>query len=426
VRFLYTLAFCLLVPLILIYFVWRSLREPAYRQRWHERFGAGPAVAPGGIWLHAASVGEVQAARMLVDGLLKQYPGLPLTLTCITPTGSESIRQLWAERVHHRYCPFDTPGAVARFLDRVRPRLALVLETELWPNLYAGCRARGIPLLMVSARLTEASLRRFSRFPGSTLLRDTLSCAAGILAQTPADAERFRRAGATGERLAVAGNLKFDHRLDPSLVSRAQVLREDWGAARPVWIAASTHEGEEGIVLEAHARLRARLPDLLLILVPRHPQRFDRVAGLCVAAGFATARRSRGEIGNPASQIVLVDTIGELNLFYAAADVAFVGGSLVPVGGHNLLEAADLGLPILVGPHMRAQAQMTELLLAAGAAKIVHDAGELTEAVSEYLLSSPSRHRAGDAARAVIDQNRGALSRVLARVAQSLAPAPPV
>jgi 3-deoxy-D-manno-octulosonic-acid transferase len=221
----------------------------------------------------------------------------------------------------------------------------------------------------------------------------------------------------------VAGNIKFDHRLDPSLVPRAQVLREGWGAARPVWIAASTHDGEEATVLEAHARLRERLPDLLLILVPRHAQRFEAVAQLCARSGFATARRSRGETGGLDSAIVLVDTIGELNLFYAAADVAFVGGSLTPVGGHNLLEPAALGLPILVGPHMHTQAQMTELLLAAGAARTVHDVQELTAAVGEFLGSSPLRHQAGDAARAVIEQNRGALAKALARVAANLDPA---
>ncbi|MGH8457779.1 MAG: lipid IV(A) 3-deoxy-D-manno-octulosonic acid transferase, partial [Nevskiales bacterium] len=356
-RRLYSFAFYLLLPLILGYFFWRSLREPGYRQRWRERFGrrpagAGSAVAAGGIWLHVASIGEAQAARPLVESLLKQYPRLPpLTLTCITPTGSECLRQLWGERVAHSYLPFDTPAAVTRFLDRLQPKLALVLETELWPNLYASCAARGIPLLMVSARMTETSLKSFNRFPGAGLLRETLACTAGILAQTEADAQRYRRAGAPAERVAVAGNLKFDYRLDPSLVSRAQVLREGWGAARPVWIAASTHEGEEAIVLVAHARLRERQPDLLLVLVPRHPQRFETVAGLCAKSGLSTARRSRGETGDTHSAILLVDTIGELNMFYAAADVVFVGGSLVPVGGHNLLEPAALGLPILVGPH---------------------------------------------------------------------------
>jgi 3-deoxy-D-manno-octulosonic-acid transferase len=413
----YSFTFYLLLPLILFYFLWRSRREPGYRKRWHERFGAGPAVAPGGIWLHVASFGEAQASRQLVENLLKQYPQLPLTLTCITPTGSECIRQLWGERVAHAYLPFDTPMAVTRFLDRVQPRLALVLETEIWPSLYAACASRRIPLLMVSARMTEAALARFGRFPGISLLRDTLGCTAGILAQTESDAERYRRAGAPAEQVQVVGNLKFDFCLDPSFASRAQVLREGWGAARPVWIAASTHEGEETIVLEAHARLRKHLPDLLLVLVPRHPQRFDAVAGLCAAAGWVTARRSRGETGDTRSAIVLVDTIGELNLFYATADVAFVGGSLVPVGGHNLLEPAALAMPILVGPHMHEQAQMTELLLASGGVRTVRNVDELTGAVGDYLASSARRHQAGDAARQVIEQNRGALTRVLAQVA---------
>jgi 3-deoxy-D-manno-octulosonic-acid transferase len=419
-RALYSLAFCLLLPPILLYFLWRSLREPGYRLRWGERFGFGSAPTPGGIWLHAASVGEVQAARPLVESLLNRYPQHALTVSCITPAGARRARELWAGRVSVCYLPFDTPGAVARFLGRVQPRLALVLETEIWPNLYAACAARGIPLLIVSARLSEGALARFSRFPGAALLRATLRGVAGILAQSEADAERYRRAGAPAARVEVMGNLKFDHRLDPALPGHAQVLREDWGATRPVWIAASTHEGEEAVVLDAHARLRQRLPDLLLVLAPRHPPRFERVAELCAAAGFATARRSRGEIGDPDTAVVLVDTIGELNLFYAAADVAFVGGSLVPVGGHNLLEPAALGLPILVGPHMHNQPEMTELLLSAGAARQVADVYELVQAVDECLESPALRHQAGAAARHVMERNRGSLARVLARVAALL------
>jgi 3-deoxy-D-manno-octulosonic-acid transferase len=425
VRVIYSLAFYLLLPLILVYFLWRSLREPGYRRRWQERFGLGPRVEAGGIWVHVASVGEAQAARALVESLIRQYPGMKLILTCITPAGSGFIRQQWGDRVVHRYLPFDTPAAVARFLDRAQPRLALIVEAEIWPNLYAACAARAIPLLMLSARMTEDSLARLRRFPGVMLLRDTLTCAAAVLAQSDADAERYRRAGTPAARVEVAGNLKFDHRLDPSLSPRAQVLREGWGAARPVWIAASTHSGEEAIVLEAHARLRERLPDLLLVLAPRHPQRFAAVADMCTRAGFATARRSRGETGGLDSAIVLVDTIGELNLFYAAADVAFVGGSLVPVGGHNLLEPAALGLPVLVGPHMQAQAQMTELLLAAGGARQVNDVYELITAVDEALESPALRHQAGIAARHVIERNRGALAKALARVAAQLEPGSP-
>lgn len=423
-RALYSLFFCLLLPAILLYFLWRSRREPDYRRRWGERFGRVPAGMTGdGLWLHMASLGEVQAARQLVDALLARYPQRALHLTCITPTGSRRIRELWGERVSHSYLPFDTPGAVARFLARTRPQLALILETEIWPNLYAACARRGVPLLMISARLTEDALARFSRFPGVALLHATLGTIDSVLAQTEADADRFRQAGAPAGRVQVAGNLKFDYRLDPSLTDRAQILREAWGAARPVWIAASTHEGEENIALATHARLREQWPDLLLVLVPRHPQRFARVAELCAASGLPTARRSLGELGNPASAVMLVDTLGELDLFYATADVAFVGGSLVPVGGHNLLEPAALGLPIIVGPHMHEQAQMTALLRAAGGALSVRDATELHTAVLRYLQSPEQRHQAGDACRQVMVQNRGTLARVLAQVSARLNPA---
>lgn len=419
-RHLYSLAFYLLLPLILAYFLWRSRREPGYRQRWAERFGAGRRASPGGIWLHAASVGEVQAARTLVESLLQQYPQLPVTISCVTPTGSQRILELWAGRVGHRYLPFDTPAAVQRFLDEVQPRLALVLETEIWPNLYRACASRKIPLLILSARLSERSLARLRRFPGAALLRETLAGVSAILAQTQADAERYRRAGATEQQVCIAGNLKFDHALDPAANARAQVLRERWGLARPVWIAASTHEGEEAIVLAAHARLREQLQDLYLILVPRHPQRFEAVAALCTSAGFATARRSLGDTGSPGHAVLLVDSIGELNQFYAAADIAFVGGSLVPIGGHNLLEPAALGLPILVGPHMHGQQEISQLLQSAGAARQVDSTEAMVAAISEYLGSTALRHQAAAAAQAVIEQNRGALARVMRELASHL------
>jgi 3-deoxy-D-manno-octulosonic-acid transferase len=420
VRFIYSLAFYLLLPLILFYFLWRSRKEPGYRRRWVERFGAAPVGRPGGIWLHAASVGEVQAARPLVESLLAAHPKRPLVVTCITPTGSQRILELWGDRVQHAYLPFDVPGSVERFLDRVQPALGIVLETEIWPNLYLALARRGTPLLMVSARLSEGSLQRLQRFPGSRLLRDCLAHVAAILAQTPDDAERYRSAGVDDARISVAGNLKFDYRVDPAAVSRAQVLREGWGATRPVWIAASTHAGEEDIMLEAHARLRERMPDLLLVLVPRHPQRFEAVADLCTRAGMSSARRSRGETGTPEHAVVLVDTMGELNLFYAASDLAFVGGSLVPVGGHNLLEPAALGLPILTGPHMHSQQDITQRLLAAGGARQVSDLYELIEAVEACLASPALHHQSGIAARHVIEQNRGALARVMAQVALHL------
>lgn len=418
-RSVYSLVLAVLLPFVLLYFLWRSRREPGYRQRWAERFGAGPAVSPGGIWLHAASVGEVQAAQPLVDKLLTQYSQLPLVFTCGTPSGSQRIQELWGSRLTHQYLPFDLPGIARRFLDRIQPRLALLMETEIWPNLYRACRPRGIPLLIISARLTEKSLQRFQKFPGAALLRDTLACTTAVLTQTDADRARYERAGAT--RVEVAGNLKFDYLVDPSALPRAQVLREGWGAARPVWIAASTHEGEESVALAAHARLRQQIPELLLVLVPRHSHRFARVSELCDASGFPTARRSRGETGTPATVVLLVDTLGELNLFYAAADLAFVGGSLVPVGGHNLLEPAALGLPILTGPHMHTQAQMTELLLAAGGAQTVSNSDEIVAAAIQFLGSAEAHRQAGAAARQVVEQNRGALARVMEQVALCLA-----
>lgn len=417
-RFLYSLIFILMVPWVLLYFLWRSLREPAYRQRWSERFGYLPEIRTGGIWVHAASVGEVQAARSLVDGLLLQYPQLPLTLSCFTPTGSQRARELWGDRVGHCYLPLDTPLAVRRFVHGLQPRIAIVMETEIWPNLYGACARAGIPMVIASARLTGRSLDRLTRFPGKAVLRESLAGVAAVFAQTQADAERYRQAGA--KNVLVSGNLKFDAKVDPAARERAQVLRERWGSVRPVWVAGSTHEGEESQVLQVHSRLRQSWPELLLVLVPRHPQRFSAVAALCTRTGLRIAQRSRGETGDLDTQVVLVDTIGELGLFYAAADIAFVGGSLVPVGGHNLLEPAVLGVPILVGPHMQNQQDITDRLLAAGGVRQVNGVDDMTAAVSECLGSSALRHKAGMAARQVIELNQGALAQVLRQVAEQL------
>lgn len=416
-RALYSLLLYLLCPLVLLWLLWRSLRAPAYRRRWRERFGRVPGFAERPVWVHAASVGEVQAGLALIRALRQRYPERPLLVTTTTPTGGERARAALGEAIVHCYAPLDLPHAVVRFLRRARPAVAIVLETELWPNLFHRLRGEGIPLLLVNARLSPRSVRSY-RWLG-TLLRSTLECVDVVAAQSRADAERYAAAGAPRSRLQVTGNLKFDLQLPAGLPEQGRQLRAQLGTGRSVWIAASTHEGEDTIALEAHRRLREREPEALLILVPRHPERFDSVAGLCLEHGFPPARRSQGESA-AAAAVYLGDTMGELMTLYAAADVAFVGGSLVPVGGHNPLEPAALGLPVLSGPQVFNFREVMDLMEEAGALEIVAD-GEVLAQKLERLLADPERRRQmGEGGQRVVAANRGALERVLELVSAQL------
>jgi 3-deoxy-D-manno-octulosonic-acid transferase len=346
------------------------------------------------------------------------HPDLSVTVTTMTPTGSERVRAALGDRVHHCYLPYDLPGAVGRFLDAVRPRLGLLMETELWPNLVAGCAARDVPLVLANARLSAGSAEGYRRIGG--LVRPLLGALGAIAAQADADAQRFVDLGADPARVSVTGSIKFDLAIDDTTRDAGKVLREALGAERPCWIAASTHEGEDEIALAAHAEVAARFPGAVLVLVPRHPERFARVAALCEARGFSVARRSLGELGGEGT-VYLGDTMGELLTLYAAADVAFVGGSLEPIGGHNLLEPAALGLPVVTGPHLHNFARIAGLLEEAGALTRVTDAGALASRVME-LLASPERAAAiGAAGREVVARNRGALDRLLGLVEELLA-----
>jgi 3-deoxy-D-manno-octulosonic-acid transferase len=348
----------------------------------------------------------------MVRALLERHPELPITVTCMTPTGSERIRALFGERVQHCYLPYDLPWAAARFFDRVQPKLAVIMETELWPNHIHQCARRGVPMVLANARLSEKSARGYARFSGLT--RPMLAEMSWIAAQTEAEAERFRQLGARPECVSVTGSIKFDLTIDPELPARARALRASWGAAeRPVWIAASTHAGEDEIVLAAHRRLLAERPDALLILVPRHPERFDSVHVLCRREGFATVRRSSGEPVRAGDQVLLGDTMGELLFLYALADVAFVGGSLVPNGGHNLLEPAALGLPVLSGPHVFNFLEIAAQLRRAGGLVEVTDAQTLQEEVQQLGADASRRQCMSRAGFDVLKANLGALKHLL-------------
>jgi 3-deoxy-D-manno-octulosonic-acid transferase len=408
----YKLASYFFAPLLLLHLGWRSLREAEYRRRWRERFALSPqALTPGGIVVHAASVGEVNAATPLVLALLSRYPGLPLSLTCFTPTGSARIRAVFGAQVQHVYIPLDLPGCVQRFFRHAQPRLLIVMETEIWPNLYHAAAQHNIAILLANARISDKSFPRFQRvrrLTGDTLLQ--VSC---IAAQSESDARRFAALGADPARITVSGNLKFESKLPPALHEQGQALRRAWGEQRPVFLAASTHEGEESQVLEAFQGALKRFPAALLILAPRHPERFPQAAQLARASGLSVHLFSAGLPCRASVQCLVVDAMGELLRFYAACDVAFVGGSLVAVGGHNMLEPAALSVPVLLGPHTFNFADISRELLAAGGAKQVLTAAQLEHCVCELLGDAALRQRMGSAGLALVAQGQGALESTL-------------
>lgn len=419
-RTLYTLLFHLGLPLVALRLWLRARKAPAYANRIGERFALNlPVMQPGGIWVHAVSVGESIAAAPMIRALLKQYPQLPITVTCMTPTGSERIRALFADepRIQHCYLPYDLPWAASRFLNRVQPVLAVIMETELWPNHIHQCAKRGIPVALANARLSARSAKGYARF--GKLTRPMLEEMSLIAAQTDTEAERFVQLGARPECVEVTGSIKFDLSIDPQLLIKARELREQWQAkSRPVWIAASTHAGEDEIVLAAHRQLLVNYPNALLLLVPRHPERFNAVFELCQRENFTAVRRSTGEPVSSATQVMLGDTMGELLFLYALADSAFVGGSLVPNGGHNLLEPAALSKPVLTGPYVFNFLEIAARLREAGALEEVNDAQGLAVAVQRLFELPQDAQRMAAAGLHVMQANQGALQRLLAGLAR--------
>jgi 3-deoxy-D-manno-octulosonic-acid transferase len=411
VRTLYWLLTHLVAPVIIVIEGWRELRDRSQRGRLRQRLGfIVPQPRPGCLWIHAVSVGEVQASAALVRELRRRAPELEIIITTVTSTGAARAREIFGATLRHCYLPYDLPGSVGRFLDRVQPCAVIVLETEIWPTLYRELGRRHIPLAMASARLSERSVGRYRR--AGSLIRETLS---GIVigAQSETDAARFRALGAPAGRVRVTGNVKFDLEIPESVVAAGRELRRRSAAARPVWIAGSTHEGEEAAALTAHAAIRARHPTALLMMVPRHPQRFDAVRALLGGSGTTWSQRSTCALPAENDQVFLVDTVGELQMFYAAADVAFVGGSLVPVGGHSLLEPAMLAMPVVSGPWTQNAPEVAELLARSGALATVRDAEELARRVLECLHDPGRARRDGAKGQAVVASNRGAVGRVV-------------
>ncbi len=422
---LYTALLYLLLPLAGARLWWRGRRQPGYRRHWRERLGDVPPVDAGGAaltWLHAVSVGEVRAAAPLVRALLRVHPDRRLLITTATPTGRATVRQLFGDRVRCAFLPWDLPFAVERFVARLRPACLIVMETELWPNLFHTVRARGVPLYLVNARLSARSFRAYRR--ARPLLRDTLACVTRIAAQAPTDAERFRALGARPDRVAVAGNLKFEHALPGDFASRCASLRETLGRPAWPWLAGSTHPGEEALLLSAHRRLLEDEPRAVLWLAPRHPERAADVVAQCERAGFTVARFSRLREQRSAgsrtdAQVIVVDVLGVLVYLYGMAPVAFIGGSLAARGGHNPLEALQAGCAVLTGRWTDNFAEVYAVLRAAGAVTLVDNEVALAEGVGELWRDGTRRARQVAAGQRVIEQRRGALARTLALIGET-------
>lgn len=411
-RFVYVIVTYLMTPVYAIYWLARGLGNRSYRDRFGQRFGFSyPSLPDGSIWIHAVSVGEVQASVPLVKLLVGQFPDRRILVTTVTPTGAQRVDALFGDTVTHCYLPFETPFAVGRFFDVVKPDIALILETEIWPNLYFECGRRDIPLILVSARISPNSVDTYRRF--LPLFRETLSYGIVIAAQSEPDAERFRRLGAAPERTWVTGNIKFDIELADDLVDRGNAFRQENFGDRPVWVAASTHDREEELVLQAHAIVCRKFPNALLILVPRHPERFPVVRNLLHKQGINFVARTDDTPCNPQTEVYLGDTMGDVTMFYAAANVAFVGGSLVPIGGHNLLEPAALGRPVITGPYLFHTQDIADKFAKLGASIGVSNADQLGAAVVDLFADEAAATAIGNRGREIVQQNRGALDRLV-------------
>ncbi len=414
----YSLVMYALTPLTLIHLVSRGFNQREYFKRWSERFAMyrAPAKAPC-LWLHAVSVGEVNAITPLLQRLRMYYPDTPLLITTTTPTGSARVKALFGEQVQHVYLPYDTPGAVNYFLNYFQPKIAIIMETEIWPNLFAEIGKRHIPLLIVNARLSERSMRGYRVI--ACLINIAMAAVTQVAAQSLTDLKRYQKLGIKPNQGQVTGNLKFDVELPTKLSEQATHWRADWGA-RHVWIAASTHPEEEAVVVAAHRKIRERHPDSLLLWAPRHPERFESVMELVTEQQWRVTDRVAHRQPGRDSDVFIINTLGELLAFYACADVAFVGGSFQAIGGHNLLEPASLAIPSVVGPHTFNFVDITQLLLDVGAVRQLERPEELADAILCFLDDKKLAQQCGEAGRKRIEKERGALDRTLKLIGQYL------
>jgi 3-deoxy-D-manno-octulosonic-acid transferase len=408
-RYLYSLLFYLALPFIFLRLLWRSRRLSDYRYRWQERLGFCPHRLERCIWLHAVSVGETLAALPLIKKLKEQFPDLPLLITNMTPTGAARVKAAFGNTVLQAYVPYDLPDAVARFLQRVNPKVVVIMETELWPNLFAACQQRDIPIVIANARLSAKSAAGYRRI--APLTRQLLAAVHTVAAQGQADADRFKALGLPEDRVVITGSIKFDVELPIDLEEIAAALRITLGQERIIWIAASTHAGEEEIILAAHKIINQHYPQALLILVPRHPDRFNAIFTLIEQQGFKVVRRSQMLSCTEDTTVFLGDSMGEMFLMYAVSDVCFVAGSLIAIGGHNMLEPAVLAKPIITGPHLFNFAEISQMLLEAGGMLKIENKETLSAAVMQCFADADYRQTLGKKALGVVEANRGSLTK---------------
>jgi 3-deoxy-D-manno-octulosonic-acid transferase len=411
-RALYSCLFYLLIPFILVRLIWRSIKAPAYRHRWGERFGFYNRKFPSNvIWFHAVSVGEAESLFPLVRSIQRQYPDAKLLITTTTPTGSARVKAVMQDSVEHVYLPYDVPCAVNRFMQSFKPRMAVIMETEIWPNLFARCGSYGIPLYIINARLSEKSATGYQKIPA--LVFPALAQVKLIAAQTKDDASRFVAIGAKADAVSTFGNIKFDVEVSNDIIEQGLRSKADLFGDRFVWLIASTHKDEEAIFFEIYKKIKPEIPGLLLIIVPRHPERFGEVKKLCEQHQLAVVTRTSGLVCYPSIDVYLADTMGELKMLYAASDVAFIGGSMVPVGGHNILEALAVGTPVLFGPHMANFKEIAQGVLRRDAAMQCQNKDEIISAIAKLYADIGYRSLLSEKGRAFVRQNQGAIVRIL-------------
>lgn len=410
-RYIYSALVYLVLPFAFIRLWWRGRHNIRYRQGWRMRMGYVTYtghLAP--LWIHAASLGEVIAAEILLRRWMATYPEVPVWITTMTISGAEEVHKRFGDKVQHSYVPYDVPTAVQRFIKTIKPMAVVLIETELWPNLLYGCQQARVPALLANARLSARSYAGYRRV---NVLFKSLWPSLYVAAQTKIEAERFIALGVPETQVSVTGSLKFDLQLNPHDFERATYFRDIFGRRQAIWLAASTHEGEEAIILDAFIKVKQALPDVLLVIAPRHRERFDVVAALIEARGLSIARRSLEQVAKADTDVFLQDSMGELLHSYGAVDLAYVGGSLVPIGGHNVLEPAAFAVPALTGPHVFNFLEITQMLTEANALETVTDADSIAAAVTAAFTHPDERIARGERARQVVAANRGAVLKQL-------------
>ncbi|MFK5949101.1 MAG: lipid IV(A) 3-deoxy-D-manno-octulosonic acid transferase [Methylococcales bacterium] len=406
-RLIYTLLFYLLTPLVFLRLYWKGFKTPEHRKRWKERLAVYQQKFPTQvIWIHAVSVGEAEAVFPLVKRLQQQYPSNQFLVTTTTPTGSARVKDVLTDTVSHVYLPYDLPCVVDRFITTFKPKVAVIMEKEIWPNLFLACTKNNIPVLIINARLSENSAKGYKKIPW--LIKPVFDAGVQICTQTEEDKQQFIEIGAKESTTSVTGNLKFDLILDESLIGRANEIKKQIFPDRFVWLIASTHDKEEQIFFDIYPQLKKQIPELLLMVVPRHPERFDLVRQLAEKAQLKTCMRSTKQPCTLEADVYIADTMGELKFLYGAADICFVGGSMIPVGGHNILEPAAMGTPVMFGPYMVNFKEIAKNVLDLKAAIQCENKKEIIETVINLYTNDKFRNEMVSRAKQFVSNNQGA------------------